>query len=160
MADSFLFLRPPGSLPEKEFKARCISCGRCMVACTFRCLKMTPDFFFGGETPKVFHHQSPCHLCMKCGPACPTGALLPVSMEESDMGTAAIDPTRCLSYRKELNLMCWTCYERCPLRASAIVLKNGYLPQITDKCVGCGVCEYVCPVKAVSVTPARFRGPR
>jgi NAD-dependent dihydropyrimidine dehydrogenase PreA subunit len=118
---------------------------------------MTPDSLFGGETPKVFHRKAPCYLCMKCGPACPTGALRDVPMAQAGMGAAVLDGKTCVDYQKELNIMCWTCYERCPLRGTAMVLENGYRPKVTASCVGCGVCEYVCPVKAITVTPARSR---
>ncbi len=158
MPRPFPFLRPPGVVSERDLRARCISCGRCVAACTFRCIAMTRDSFFGGETPKVFHRKSPCFLCMKCGPACPTGALRDVPMEKADMGMAVLDVKTCVDYQKDMNLMCWTCYERCPMRGAAIVLENGYRPRVTEHCVGCGVCEYVCPVKAITVVPKEFRG--
>ena len=46
-----------------------------------------------------------------------------------------------------------------PLRGKAVVLSGGITPAVTTACVGCGVCEYVCPVKAVEV-PARIRAGR
>jgi NAD-dependent dihydropyrimidine dehydrogenase PreA subunit len=95
---------------------------------------------------------------MKCSDICPTGALRPVPAEKAGMGMAYLDIKRCVDYQEENHIMCWTCYERCPLRGTAIVLQNGYRPAVTDKCVGCGVCEYVCPVKAVTVLPAWRRG--
>jgi ferredoxin-type protein NapG len=117
---------------------------------------MTPDhIFFGGWTPKIFQRKSPCFLCMKCSAICPTGALRNVSMEESGMGVARLDRARCVDYRKNTGIMCWTCYERCPLKGKAIVLKKGYLPEVTEQCVGCGVCEFVCPVNVITVTPSR-----
>ena len=118
---------------------------------------MTPDSLFGSETPKVFQRKAPCYLCMKCGPACPTDALIAVPMEKAGMGVAVLDRKRCLDYQKDLNLMCWTCYERCPLRGTGMVLEGGYRPTVTKACVGCGVCEYVCPVKAIDVLPTRLR---
>lgn len=68
------------------------------------------------------------------------------------MGRAVILEDRCHNYTG--GIMCWTCYDRCPLRGTAVMLKDGIIPAITDVCVGCGVCEYVCPVQAV-VTVAR-----
>jgi NAD-dependent dihydropyrimidine dehydrogenase PreA subunit len=117
---------------------------------------MTPDSLFGGETPKVFHRKAPCYLCMKCGPACPTDALCDVPMDQAGMGLAHLDRKICVDYQKDLNIMCWTCYERCPLRGKGMILEKGYQPVVTEACVGCGVCEYVCPVKAITVTPTRF----
>jgi formate hydrogenlyase subunit 6/NADH:ubiquinone oxidoreductase subunit I len=40
------FLRPPGVRSEKDMKARCISCGRCVAVCTYACIEMTPDYIF------------------------------------------------------------------------------------------------------------------
>ena len=152
------FLRPPGVYSEKELAARCVSCGQCVAVCPFHCIEMTPDFLFlGPETPKVFHRKSPCFLCMKCSDICPTGALHKVSMEKAGMGVAVIDKEKCVDYQEVNLVMCWTCYERCPMKAKAIVLRGGYMPTITDDCAGCGVCEYVCPAKAISVIPTRFR---
>ncbi len=118
---------------------------------------MTPDSLFGSETPKVFQRKSPCFLCMKCTAICPTDALHDVPMEQAGMGMAFLDAKICVGYQEENSIMCWTCYERCPLRGTAIELKNGYTPDITRQCVGCGVCEYVCPVKAITVTASRHR---
>lgn len=149
------FLRPPGVVSEEDLKARCVSCGQCAGVCNYACIAMTPDHPLGNATPKVFHNDSPCFLCMKCSAICPTDALRDVSMERSDMGVAHLNMKKCVDYQEKSMVMCWTCYERCPMKGTAITLQNGYIPAITDKCVGCGVCEYVCPIKAITVTPAR-----
>jgi ferredoxin-type protein NapG len=125
--------------------------------CNYACIELTPDhFFFGGETPKVFQRKSPCFLCMRCSEICPTDALRDVPMERSGMGVAWLDTQKCVDYQEQSAVMCWTCYERCPMKGTAIVLDNGYIPLVTDKCVGCGVCEYVCPITVITVTPTRL----
>lgn len=53
--------------------------------------------------------------------------------------------------------MCMTCYDRCPLRGTAVVLSGGLVPAMTTACVGCGICDYVCPVQAVEIVPASSR---
>ncbi|MDR1778053.1 MAG: 4Fe-4S dicluster domain-containing protein [Desulfovibrio sp.] len=148
------FLRPPGVTAEKDLRSRCIACGKCAQVCNNACIRLTPDGFFSPETPKIFHRKKPCILCMKCGEICPTGALRPIAPHQARMGAARIDKSRCVNYRRENPVMCWTCYERCPLKASAIVLERGRIPVVTKACVGCGVCEYVCPADAVFVTPS------
>lgn len=150
------FLRPPGAKSEKDLKARCISCGQCAQVCNYHCVELTPDYPLGGETPKVFHKKSPCWLCMKCSAICPTGALSDVPMEKSGMGMAYLNLKTCVDYQEDSGLMCWTCYDRCPMRGTAIVLDMGYIPKVTEACVGCGVCEYVCPITAITVTPTRL----
>ncbi len=94
---------------------------------------------------------------MKCSAICPTGALRDVFMRDSGMGMAHLNIKQCVDYQKQSGIMCWTCFERCPMKGAAIILKNGYMPQVTENCVGCGVCEYVCPVRAITVTPTRHR---
>lgn len=69
------------------------------------------------------------------------------------MGRAEILESRCHNYIG--GVMCSTCYDRCPLRGTAVVLKDGLIPEITAACVGCGVCEYVCPVQAVRTLPRK-----
>jgi ferredoxin-type protein NapG len=154
------FLRPPGVLSEKDLAARCISCGQCAQVCNYACLALNPDRPLGGSTPKIYQGRSPCFLCMKCCAVCPTNALREVTAEEAGMGRAGIDKDRCLNHRRQGRITCWTCYERCPLKGAALVLKNGYSPEVrVEKCAGCGVCEYVCPVAAISVTPTRLLPP-
>lgn len=150
-----LFLRPPGVVAEKDFTARCISCGQCVAVCNYSCIVMTADYPLGVFTPKVFPQESPCFLCMKCSDICPTDALRKVDMADSGMGKAYLDTTICHDYQDKNAIMCWTCFERCPLKGTAIELANGYTPTITENCVGCGVCEYVCPTAAIHTVPSR-----
>lgn len=93
---------------------------------------------------------------MKCSDVCPTDALIQVTPENAGMGMAVLDTKKCLDYQAESFIMCWTCYEKCPLKGLAIILEHGYISTITKDCVGCGVCEYVCPVKAISTFPAHL----
>lgn len=145
------FVRPPGVLSEKNFRACCIACGQCAEVCIFRCIQMRPDSLFGPERPRVYPRKSPCFLCMKCSDVCPTDALRKVKPEGAGMGKAFLDTKICLDYQAESFIMCWTCYEKCPLKGLGIVLKHGYISTITEDCVGCGVCEYVCPVNAIHI---------
>ena len=134
------FLRPPGALPESAFLKTCIHCGQCAAACPYGSVRMLETF---GPERALF--------CVD--PACPSGALRPVAaMKEANMGRAVIFKDRCLNWI-ESGTMCMTCYDRCPLRGEGMVLDMGYVPAVGESCVGCGMCEYVCPKNAVAVVP-------
>lgn len=144
-------LRPPGAASEAAFQKLCIRCGKCLEICPHASIRMSGGFGPGRYLPYVDAENSPCQLCMKCPPACPTGALDHACdhMEKARMGMAHILADKCHNYTN--GPMCWTCYDRCPLRGIAIKLKDGLVPAIADECAGCGVCAHVCPQKAIVI---------
>ena len=146
-------LRPPGAVDETLFTKLCVRCGQCMTACPYGAVELGSGFGRNRSLPSVDPRKQPCWLCMKCPPSCPTGALDPelTDLRQVHMGRAYILKDRCHNYTG--GIMCWTCYDRCPLRGHAIVLEGGLTPAITTACTGCGVCEYVCPIKAVKTVP-------
>lgn len=146
-------LRPPGAGNEERFLGLCVRCGMCLQVCPHGSLKMTGGFGRSRCAPRIRPEEKPCELCMKCGEACPTGAIAPgIPREKADMGKAYILKSSCHNYTN--GPMCWTCYDRCPLRGQAMKLADGITPGVGNACVGCGVCAYVCPQKAVVIVPA------
>lgn len=146
-------LRPPGAVAEREFLLRCIKCNKCAQVCPYGSIQMAPLFSgarFG--TPEIFARATPCYVCMKCPPVCPTGALDNhlTQKEKVRMGTAVIDTEKCLPYS---GVICRACFERCPIYREAITLKDEIYPQVhEDKCLGCGICEHVCPAEEAAIT--------
>ncbi len=96
-------------------------------------------------TPVIRPRKVPCYLCMKCPPVCPSGALKRTltKKEEVRMGTAVIDTKTCLAWQGTL---CRSCFDDCPIFDEAIKMDDKLQPVVVkDKCIGCGVCENVCP---------------
>lgn len=114
-----------------------------------------------GETPWILPWETGCNLCMRCGEACPTGAIAPIEddyetiLTEVRMGVAVIDRKICLPYNRRS--WCGACLTICPYRERAITVDHQNRPTIhPEYCVGCGLCVEVCPMrhKAVAVVPA------
>ena len=71
-------VRPPGSVPEREFLRLCVRCGECFQACPNSVLQ-AQGFDLGIEglwAPRVVADWSGCEpSCNNCGQVCPTGAI-------------------------------------------------------------------------------------
>jgi len=161
-------IRPPGSLAEADFLQTCQRCGLCMRVCPTNVINPTlAEAGMGGFwTPRLIMTQGYCeYTCTLCGSVCPTGALRPLSAKEKTgrpikIGSAFLDRGRCLPWSG--NAPCIVCQEHCPTSPKAIYLKTEkvprpdggeisvQLPYVDLKlCVGCGICEYKCPVQGL-----------
>ncbi|QDU95924.1 4Fe-4S binding protein [Lignipirellula cremea] len=159
-------VRPPGSLPEKEFLEMCIRCGECFKACPFDVLQPM-GFSQGLEglwTPQVIADHAGCaSSCNSCGQVCPTGAIRALPLAEKKvarMGLAIVNEQTCLPLAgKEA---CQLCVDECSAAGyHAIeftrvhtevdddglpIEGSGYLAPVVlaDECVGCGLCQMSC----------------
>ncbi len=156
-------LRPPGARGA-DFLAKCIRCGKCMKVCpTFG---LQPSLLEGGLegwwTPVLVPRLGYCdYSCHECGQVCPSGAIPPLSLEEKRemvIGHAYIDRSRCIPWVDHRN--CIVCEEMCPVPQKAIKLEEVesedewgepmilLRPSVRhDLCIGCGICEYQCPLE-------------
>jgi polyferredoxin len=176
-------IRPPGALDEPDLLARCVRCGECMKVCPNNALHpaLTEAGMEGLWSPVVVPRVGYCEpSCVFCGQVCPTGAIWKITQAEKAwlpasrktgakpvrIGTAFYDRGRCLPWA--MGTECIVCEEWCPTSPKAIYLvtadvvdaqgnsKKIRQPNVDpNRCVGCGACEFACPVKdqpAVHVT--------
>ena len=158
-------IRPPGATLT-DFESLCIRCGECVRVCPTQGLQ--PSLLEGGwqnlMTPYLVPRLGYCvYNCNACIQSCPSGAIPKISLDEkhaTPMGLASINRDRCLPWA--YNTPCVVCEEMCPLPDKAVVLDQGdgqtqgfgraknaglLRPRvIREKCIGCGVCEFHCPV--------------
>ncbi|MBI4318471.1 MAG: 4Fe-4S binding protein [Chloroflexi bacterium] len=167
--DNPWLVRPPGAL-DTDFIGKCIRCAECVKVCPTNGLQ--PALFEAGLegfwTPVLVSRLGPCdYSCNACGQICPTGAIPPLTLAEKRekiIGTAYIDKGRCLPYAN--SIPCIVCEEMCPLPDKAVKLDEAdavdaqgrkfriKLPRVVlETCIGCGICEYQCPLKG----PAAIR---
>ncbi len=95
-------------------------------------------------TPVIKPKESPCVLCngLLCIEACKDGALKPVdTVTQVKMGIARINKSQCFAWDDQ---DCHLCYIKCPLQDEALYQEDGKPVINEEKCVGCGICEYVC----------------
>lgn len=144
-------IRPPGAAPEADFLNICDGGGACAKSCPAEAILMVPR---GGDSegfaPMIHPSDAPCVVCddLACMKACPSGALTLVPRELIQMGRAKVNFDECLAW-SGLDQMCNYCVDRCPMGADALRIteKEGRRgPAVEAGCVGCGVCEYHCPV--------------
>lgn len=157
-------LRPPGAIqPEPKFLAQCLRCGQCINVCPTHGLQPlmlgAPTELSAFWSPILVPRIGPCQYdCNLCGQVCSSKAIPKLELDEKrycSIGVAEIDTNRCLVYSK--NQPCTICYDKCPVMGNAIRLREErrgkglkYPMVLNDLCVGCGICEYVCPVKGIS----------
>ncbi len=150
-------LRPPGAIFEDLFVDRCTHCGKCVEVCPRQAIALLPDEFGrAAGTPAIVARAAPCVVCegLQCTKACPSGALLRVATFDVQMGTAVVDATRCTTFHGQA---CAACVTACPVPGALAQDGAGHPAVDASRCIGCGVCENVCPTPMASITvePAR-----
>jgi ferredoxin len=145
---------PPGSGSIEHLKDRCIACNMCISVCPTKVLQPSAlEYGFTGMLlPKMDYGVYFCNYdCTKCGEICPTGAILQLPLEEkkiTQIGKVQFLKEFCVVETRGKS--CGSCSEHCPTQAVKMIpYKEGLtIPQTdTSICIGCGACEYACPVE-------------
>lgn len=147
-------LSPPGSVSAEHLSKHCTACHLCVTKCPSKVLKPAfMEYGFGGMMqPMMDFEHGFCNFdCTVCADVCPNGALLRLTKEEKhtlQVGRVVFVKENCIVHTNETS--CGACSEHCPTQAVSMQpYKNGLtIPVVNpDICVGCGGCEYVCPVR-------------
>ncbi len=175
-------VRPPGSVEEQQFLARCIKCEQCVRVCPTNVLQpaMLEAGVEGLWTPMMNFRMGHCQLnCTACGQVCPTGAIQRITVDEKlglgpfaaqgpvKLGTAHYDLGRCLPWSK--NVSCVVCEEVCPTSPKAIhceykklLAREGKKQVVSATATTVTVADYPPPGEPVgelcTFRPNEFRG--
>ena len=145
---------PPGGLDAERFHSRCTACHLCVAKCPAQILRpaITEYGLSGVLQPTLHFVDGFCgYDCTVCTDVCPSGALRPLSVEEkhlTQIGLVVFDQTLCVVHTQGTN--CGACAEHCPTQG--VIMEPFHdgltIPVVdTEKCIGCGGCEYICPTR-------------
>ena len=145
---------PPGAISTERLQKHCTSCHLCISKCPSKVLK--PAFMEYGARgvmmPVMYFEKGFCNYdCTICTNVCQNNALTPLTVEQKhrlQVGKVVFVPELCVVNTKGTS--CGACSEHCPTQAVKMIpYKNGLTIPFVDAsiCVGCGGCEFICPVR-------------
>ena len=147
-------ISPPGSKSAENLLKRCSSCHLCISKCPSKVLKPAfMEYGLGGMMqPMMYFEKGFCNYnCTVCSQVCPNRAIVQLTKDEkhrTQVGHVVFVESICIV--KTEGTSCGACAEHCPTQAVKMIPYKGGLtiPNIeTDICIGCGGCEFICPVR-------------
>ncbi len=148
---------PAGAISSKHLSQHCTTCQLCISACPNQVLRPSDDLVTLMQ-PEMSYERGYCRPeCTRCADVCPSNAINPISVEEKSsiqIGHAVWIKENCISFTE--GVKCGNCARHCPTGAIMMVEQKGKpnAPKIpvvnTERCIGCGACENLCPVRPFS----------
>ena len=151
-------IKPAGSVSLDNFSSRCTGCQLCVQVCPNDVLRASSklDTFM---QPEMSYERGYCRPeCTKCSEVCPAGAITKVTREQKtaiQIGHAVWIGRNCVPLRDGVS--CGNCAKHCPSGAITMMpydpedASSPMIPSInTERCIGCGACEHVCPARPFS----------
>jgi ferredoxin len=151
-------IKPPGARSLKDFARHCTACQLCVTACPNQVLR--PSSAPGSMMqPEMAFERGYCRPeCTRCSEVCPTGAIRRITSAYKSaiqIGHAVLTPSLCLVNRDSIK--CDNCARHCPPGAIHMMPRDpnnaasAKIPMIdTERCIGCGACEFLCPSRPIS----------
>ena len=151
-------VKPAGSQSLRNFSTRCTGCQLCVAACPNDVLRPSSSLRTLMQ-PEMHFERGFCRPeCTRCSEVCPTGAIQRITRAEKTSIQAGIAVwTRDLCLPATGKDKCGNCARHCPNGAILLIEQEGpdgkkyEIPSVdTSRCIGCGACEFVCPVRPIS----------
>lgn len=157
-------ITPPGSWNARHMQQHCTACQLCVAECPNQVLVPSSELSTLMQ-PMMTYERGFCRPeCIRCSQVCPTGAIKPITFEEKSsikIGTAVWTHFLCIPATKKKRdgspASCGNCAEHCPTGAITMMQldendeNSPMVPCVNAaKCIGCGACEHVCPVRPVA----------
>ena len=149
---------PPGAVSLRHMAQHCTGCQLCVSACPNDVLRPS-DGLLTLMQPESSYESGYCRPeCTRCSEVCPSGAILKIDAAEKSsiqIGRATWIRKNCIPIADGVE--CGNCARHCP--AGAIMMipsvagdeESVKIPMVdTEKCIGCGACEKLCPARPFS----------
>ncbi len=151
-------ITPPGSLSARNMAQHCTACQLCVSVCPNGVLRPSTDITTLMQ-PESSYERGYCRPeCTRCADVCPAGAIHPITVAEKSsiqIGHAVWVKKNCIPLTDGVE--CGNCARHCPAGAIQMVpsdMDDEESPKIpvvnTEKCIGCGACENLCPARPFS----------
>lgn len=151
-------LAPPGAVSHAHLVRHCTGCQLCVASCPNNVLRPSgsPQSFM---MPEMSYERGYCRPeCTRCGEVCPAGAIHRITRAEKSaisIGHAVWVRDNCIVIAD--GHKCGNCARHCPTGAISMVPMDAddrnslKIPVVdTEKCIGCGACENLCPARPLS----------
>ncbi len=149
---------PPGAESIRDFSRHCTACQLCVSVCPNNVLRPSTDLDRFMQ-PEMSYERGYCRPeCTRCSEVCPAGAIKPISVEEKSstrIGSAVWIRKNCIPLTDGVE--CGNCARHCPTGAITMVAVDKDNPDSvkipiinTERCIGCGACENLCPARPLS----------
>lgn len=149
---------PPGALSARNFALHCTGCQLCVSVCPNQVLRPSGNLMTLMQ-PEMSYERGYCRPeCAKCAEVCPTDAIHLTSLADKSaiqIGHAVWIKENCVPLRDGVE--CGNCARHCPTGAIQMVASDSgksdspKIPVVnTERCIGCGACENLCPSRPFS----------
>ena len=149
---------PPGAISLRNMARHCTGCQLCVSACPNDVLRPSAGLVTLMQ-PESSYERGYCRPeCNRCSQVCPSGAIRPITIAEKSaiqIGHAVWIRKNCIPVTE--GLACGNCARHCPAGAILMVPsvpgdpESVRIPAVdTEKCIGCGACENLCPARPFS----------
>lgn len=151
-------LIPPGAVGAWHMARHCTGCQLCVSVCPNQVLRPSTDLSKLMQ-PEMSYERGYCRPeCTKCSEVCPAGAFHPISKADKSsiqIGHAVWVKENCVPIADKVE--CGNCFRHCPTGAIQMVPSDAAVPKSlkipvvdTERCIGCGACENLCPARPFS----------